>query len=190
MYFDIYSEEARPTGVSEALDGLTHGVEYKVRVLAYNPIGDGTAVEVTVSEPNAAPSVPLAISGNLWVGQTLEADTSPIDNPDGRTGVSYRYQWLAGGSNIAAATGTSNLLTAGEEGQTVKVKVTSRKTPATRSRWPAWTPMPQKPNPSLSLPPSHPASSSPAINRETPTRPRSLWPSACPSRTLTRPPLQ
>ena len=67
VYFDDYSDEARPTEVSETIDGLTDGVDYTVRVLAYNPNGDGTAAEVTVSEPNsdsdATDTLPVAPTG-------------------------------------------------------------------------------------------------------------------------------
>ena len=41
-----------------------------------------------------------AISGTPRVGETLTADTSTIDDEDGLTNVSYRYQWIAGGSDI------------------------------------------------------------------------------------------
>ena len=42
----------------------------------------------------------------------------------GWTNVSYRYQWVAGGSNISEATGSSYLLTTSEQGQTIQVLVT------------------------------------------------------------------
>ena len=71
VYFDDYSDEARPTEVSETIEGLTDGVEYTVRVLAHNPNGDGTAAEVTVPEPNAAPTGVPEISGTPQVDQTL-----------------------------------------------------------------------------------------------------------------------
>ena len=58
------------------------------------------------------------------MGETLTADVSGIDDADGLTNVSYRYQWLAGGSDIEDATGSSHLLTASQQGQTVHVKVT------------------------------------------------------------------
>jgi hypothetical protein len=54
----------------------------------------------------------------------LTADTSPIDDEDGLINVSYRYQWLAGGTDISGATGSSYTLTASEQGKTVQVRVT------------------------------------------------------------------
>ena len=66
----------------------------------------------------------LTVSGTPQVDQTLTADTSEIDDEDGLTNVSYGYQWIAGGSDIAGATGSSYLLTASEQGQTIQVRVT------------------------------------------------------------------
>ena len=89
-------------------------------------------VELTVNGPeeqsqerqnNPATGDP-AINGTPRVGETLTADTSPIDDADGLTNVSYRYQWTAGGSNISGATGSSHTLTSSEEGQTITVRVT------------------------------------------------------------------
>ena len=64
------------------------------------------------------------ISGTPQVDQTLTADTSPIDDADGLTNVSYRHQWIAGGTDIAGATGATYTLTASEQGKTIQVQVT------------------------------------------------------------------
>ena len=89
-------------------------------------------VELTVNGPeqqsqerqnNSAIGAP-AISGTPQVGETLTASTSGIADQDGLTGVSYRYQWIAGGADISGATGSSHTLTSSEEGQTIKVRVT------------------------------------------------------------------
>ena len=58
-----------------------------------------------------------AIGGTPQVDQTLTADTSPIDDADGLTNVSYRYQWIAGGTDIDGATGASFTLTASQQGK-------------------------------------------------------------------------
>ena len=65
-----------------------------------------------------------AIGGTPQVGETLTADTSSIDDADGLTNVSYSYQWIAGGTDIAGAAGSTYTLTASEQGQTVQVRVT------------------------------------------------------------------
>ena len=80
-------------------------------------------VAPTAAESNTPATGLPNISGTPQVGQTLTADTSAIDDEDGLTNVSYRYQWVAGGSNISGATGSSYLLTTSEQGQTIQVKV-------------------------------------------------------------------
>ena len=70
----------------------------------------------------AATGVPT-ITGAAQVGETLTADTSGIADEDGLTGVSYTYQWTAGGANISGATGSSHTLTAEEEGLAIQVWV-------------------------------------------------------------------
>ena len=55
--------------------------------------------------------------------ETLTANTSGIADEDGLTNVSYSYQWIAGGSDIDGATGSTYTLTASEQGQTIQVRV-------------------------------------------------------------------
>ena len=88
------------------------------------------------AEPGESPAPPTAepgltsadvekaVSGTPQVGETLTASTSGIADQDGLTNVSYRYQWIAGGSDIDGATGSSYTLTSSEQGQTIQVKVT------------------------------------------------------------------
>ena len=64
-----------------------------------------------------------AIGGTPQVDQTLTADISGIAAEDGLDDATYRYQWTAGGSDIAGATGSSYALTSSEEGQTIQVRV-------------------------------------------------------------------
>ena len=123
--------EAAETGTTHTITGLTGGVEYAVRVIATNDVGDGPASteakgtpaggvsEQTTETENSAPTGLPGISGTPQVDQTLTADTSPIDDADGLTNVSYRYQWIAGGSDIDGATGSSYTLTTSEQGQTI-----------------------------------------------------------------------
>ena len=82
------------------------------------------AVSLTKPDENSAATGTPAISGTPQVEQTLTADTSSITDEDGLTSVSYRYQWIAGGSDIGGATGSSYLLTSSEQGQTIQVRVT------------------------------------------------------------------
>ena len=88
-------------------------------------------VQVTVpgpeqqgQEPQNSPATGApTIDGTAQVGETLTASTSDIADQDGLTNVSFEYQWLAGGSDIDGATGSSHTLTASEQGQTVQVRV-------------------------------------------------------------------
>ena len=63
------------------------------------------------------------INGTAQVGETLTADTSGIADGDGLHDVVFGYQWLAGGTDIEGATGSSYTLTADEEGLTIQVRV-------------------------------------------------------------------
>ena len=131
---DVY--EATETGTTHTIAGLTGGVQYAVRVIATNSAGDGPAsaeaagtptggVPEQVVEPeNSAPTGLPGISGTPKVDETLTADTSEIDDADGLTSVSYEYQWIAGDSDIAGATGSTYTLTYGEQGKTIQVRVT------------------------------------------------------------------
>ena len=85
-------------------------------------------LEFTVAGPEEPPpntpatGVPTII-GSVHVGETLEADTSGIDDADGLNNVVYTYQWLADDANISGATGDTYTLVADDAGKTIKVKV-------------------------------------------------------------------
>ena len=128
--------EAAETGTTYTITDLTGGVEYSVRVIATNDAGDGPAsteakgtpaggVSEQVVEPeNSAPTGLPGISGTPQVDQTLTADTSAISDEDGLTSATFEYQWIAGGTEIDGATGSTYTLTSSEQGQTVQVRVT------------------------------------------------------------------
>ena len=79
-------------------------------------------VEVAAAPNRDATGAPT-ISGTPQVRETLTADTADIADEDGLTNVAYRYQWIAGGSDINGATSSTYTLTASEQGKTIKVKV-------------------------------------------------------------------
>ncbi len=85
--------------------------------------GDEVAVRVIEPAENTPATGKPTIGGTPQVDQTLTADTSPIDDQDGLTNVSYGYQWISGGTDIDGATGPSYLLTSSEQGQTIQVRV-------------------------------------------------------------------
>ena len=82
-------------------------------------------VEVA-AKPNTVPTGLPTIGGTPQVDETLTADTSGITDADGLTNVSYSYQWMAGGSDISGATGSSYTLKDVQKGQTIQVRVSFR----------------------------------------------------------------
>ena len=122
-----------PTSLTYMISGLTNGVEYDVRVRAYNHIGASQphVVESVTPSEAATPEIPVnaqatgapAISGTAQVGETLTADTSGIADADGLSNVSYEYQWLANDSDISGATNATYTPVAADEGKVIKVRV-------------------------------------------------------------------
>ena len=116
------------TGSTYALDADDEGKTLKVRVSFTDDAGNE---ETLTSEPTAAvaaePNSPATgqptITGTAQVGETLSASTSGISDADGLDNVTFAYQWIAGGSDIAGATGSTYTLTATEQGQTIQVRV-------------------------------------------------------------------
>ena len=90
-----------PTSLTYTISGLGNGVEYDVRVRAYNHIGPGQPLDgesVTLSEP-AIPNTPATgvptISGTAQVGETLTVDTSGIADEDGMENELFTFFWHA-----------------------------------------------------------------------------------------------
>ena len=117
------------TGSTYALTYSEQGKTIQVRV-TFTDDADNTetltseATVVVAAAPNREATGKPGIDGTPQVEETLTADTSPIDDEDGLTNVSYEYQWLAGGTDIAGATGSTYELTSSEEGKTIQVRVT------------------------------------------------------------------
>ena len=94
---------------------------------------DGDTVAFSIDPPapqeqgtgaNSAPTGLPAVNGTPEVDQTLTADTSDIDDADGLNNVTWQYQWTAGGTDIAGATGASLTLTSDQVGQAIRLRVT------------------------------------------------------------------
>ena len=120
---------AGATGSTYTLTASEQGQTIQVRVTFTDDADNeetltSAATVAVAAAPNRDATGAPTIGGTPQVGETLTADTSPIDDADGLTNVSYRYQWMAGGSDIAGATGSSYTLTSSEEGQTIQVRVT------------------------------------------------------------------
>ena len=117
------------TGSSHLLTSSEQGQTIQVRVTFTDDADNqetltSAATTAVAAKPNTAPMGLPTISGTPQVEQTLTADTSGITDADGLTNVSYEYKWIAGGSDIDGATGSSYLLTSSEQGQTIQVRVT------------------------------------------------------------------
>ena len=78
---------------------------------------------VTVTRGSSPAKGAPVITGTAQVGQSLTADITGISDSDGLTNVSYNYQWLADGAEIAGATSSTYTLVASDQGKTIKVKV-------------------------------------------------------------------
>ena len=92
------------------------------------PVEDGSyRLTVTRASNSPATGTPI-ISGTAQVGETLTVDTSGIDDSDGLSAVTYRYQWISNDgtadSDIQSATDSTYTLVATDEGKTIKVRVT------------------------------------------------------------------
>ena len=128
---------------THVIKGLPPGVEYEVRVIATNAVGDSEPSNVATGmiEPDSSgqQSTELrsnspatggpGISGTPLVGETLTATTSGIQDEDGLTDADFAYQWVRSelGSNsetdIAGATGSSYAVTSDDAGKAIKVRV-------------------------------------------------------------------
>ncbi len=94
---------------------------------AYLPGAPSTATAAIRDDDNAAPTGAVTIDDTTpVVGETLTADASNLDDPDGLTSRSFTWQWLrvSGGTQtpIAGATSASYTVGAGDVGATLKVR--------------------------------------------------------------------
>ena len=89
---------------------LFNRMELTVKARAYHP-------------PSGLPT----ISGTVEVGETLTADTSGIADADGLDNATFRHQWLRndgnGDTDMEGETGATYTLTAEDEGQAFRVRV-------------------------------------------------------------------
>ena len=117
------------TGATYTIAAGDEGKAIKVKISFADDAGfsesvTSPATAAVAPRPNTPATGLPTISGTAQVGQALTADTSAIADEDGLSNVSYAYQWMAGRSNIEGATGPSHTLTASEQGQTIRVRVT------------------------------------------------------------------
>ena len=121
---DIAGETGSTYTLVEADQGQTIKVKVAFTDDADNDESLTSAATVAVlARPNRAATGAPTISGTPQVEQTLTANTSSLSDQDGLSNVSYAYQWLAAGTAISGATGSTYTLTANEQGDTIQVRV-------------------------------------------------------------------
>ena len=124
---------------SYIIEGLPPGVEYDVRVIATNSVGDSEPSNVAsgMVEPDSSGQQANSparggpgIRGVARAGETLTATTSGIRDDDGLDNAVFAFQWVRSelgaesGTAIAGATGSSYGVTAEDEGRAITVRVT------------------------------------------------------------------
>ena len=123
--YSLYGDQGKNNLNGEPLPTGTYtltATAYSGKRLAGDQLGTLT-VSFTVAAPNSAPTGLPEITGTSQVGQTLTASTSAVKDPDGLDDVEWKYQWLAGGSEISGATGNSLMLNDSHKGRVIKVRV-------------------------------------------------------------------
>ena len=119
------------TGSNHLLTSSEQGQTIRVRVTFTDDANNeetltSAATGVVAAKPNSPATGAPTIGGTPQVDQTLTVDTPNIADQDGLTNVSYSYQWMAGGSDIDGATGSSYTLKDVQKGQTIQVRVSFR----------------------------------------------------------------
>ena len=125
------AEIPEATDTSYTLVSADEGKTIKVKVSftddANNAESRTSAATVAVApRPNSSPTGAPTINGTPQVEQTLTADTSAISDGDGLSNVSYQYQWLRDGADIAGQTNSTYRLVSADQDKTIKVRVTFR----------------------------------------------------------------
>ena len=81
-----------------------------------------SGLEIAVLAWNSPATGQPTISGTPRAGNTLRTDTSGISDDDGLDNAIFSHQWLADGTNIPGATGSSYTLADADAGKAVKVR--------------------------------------------------------------------
>ena len=86
------------------------------------------ATDAAAARPNSPATGLPTISGTAQVAETLTASISDIEDADGLTGATFRYQWVSSDgttdTDIEKATDSTYKLVAAAQGKAVKVRVT------------------------------------------------------------------
>ena len=85
--------------------------------------GPAPATEAAQAVPNNPATGQPIITGTPQVGGTLIVDTSGISDQDGLQNAAFTYRWIAAGSDIEGATGSSHTIAEAQEGRAIRVSV-------------------------------------------------------------------
>ena len=116
------------TGSTYTLVDADEGKTVKVRVsFTDNGGNDETLTSEATDAVEPLPNTPATgaptITGTARVGETLTVDTSGISDDEGMENTVFTYRWMAGGTDIPGATGSSYTLTGDDEGKNIQVWV-------------------------------------------------------------------
>ena len=113
------------TGAAEGWSIADGSATYSPQAAAQGWASDAFSykIEARGSFINNPAAGEATVTGTPQVNETLTADTSGISDDDGLSNVSYSYQWIAGGLDIAGATGSTYTLVAEDLGKRIKVRV-------------------------------------------------------------------
>ena len=116
------------TGSAYEVSEKDEGKRIRVKVKFIDDQGNrktvtSDATDAVAAESNNAPTGMPTITGTAKVGETLTAEKSGIADDDGLDNVTFSYQWLADDAEISGATSSSYTLAAGDQGKTIKVRV-------------------------------------------------------------------
>ena len=111
----LYTNETREDVISLSDWNIGSTKPLKMRI-----IGQRTAQQVVVNSEAIGRPV---IEGIAEAGRTLSASVSGIEDADGLDNVSFSYQWLGDGVEIAGANASEYTVSAGDVGKTISVRV-------------------------------------------------------------------
>ena len=119
---------AGATGFTYTLAAADEGKAIRVEVSFTDDAGNdesltSAATGAVDARPNSPATGAPAITGTAQVGETLTADASGIADADGLANATFGYQWLAGDTDIAGASGLTYTLTDSEESKAITVQV-------------------------------------------------------------------
>ena len=123
------AEIAGATSLTYTLADTDEGKAIRVEVsFTDDADNEETLTSAATDEVDVRPNSPATgaptINGTAQVGETLTANTSGVADADGLGSVRYQYQWLADGTHIAGATGSTYTVAAADEGKGIRVEVT------------------------------------------------------------------